>query len=318
LQDSTLQAALGALGAHNLVVLSRAEAAAPWSWAAQGFTWDPSGLRFDLVRGGVPGTAAGAASRRTDILRSIPDGMALAGYARTALLKALWMPRVDSLPATRGPTFSLPFLPPELWGFAGDEIGIALAGVAPSALAPLPDLGLVLTLRDSAGAERMLRTVEAAVGAVRLQGRGYSFEEVAYGGRTFRSLVQPLSESLTPSWLVDGDLAILTTTRALMQQFVDTRRTGQRHALSDASFRRFDTFVPQAASMVFYGDPRRLHRALEQLGPGLGRWNADVARRVGEIEEFVALCGHFPAGAVWATRDGERLELRSWVVEPGR
>jgi len=137
---------------------------------------------------------------------------------------------------------------------------------------------------------------------------------VQYGGKTFRSLVQPLSEALTPSWIVDGDVAIITTSRDLMQQFIDTRRTGKRHVLSDASFKPFGGFIPEEAWAVVYADRRRLDRVLEQVEPAVSRW-PEVAGLVTDLRQFADLGQHFPAAAAYAIREDDRLAVRGWVLE---
>ena len=212
-------------------------------------------------------------------------------------------------------TLATSFLPPEVWRVAGDEFGIALLDAETTALAAFPNVGIVLELRDPESAARSLRVLEAALNIVRFQGVTHDFEDVAYGGRTFRSLVNPLLGALTPSWIVDGDFAIITSTRALMQQFVDTRRTGRRNVLSDGSFRPFRDFVPAQAQAVVYADRRRLQRVLDQIQPSLSRLGAGSNELVTQLQRFAVLGDHFPAGVAYLAPEGDRLAVRGWVME---
>ena len=343
LGDSAFAAALRALGPANVMALTRTPGEAG-HWVAQGFTWDPEGLRLGWVRpagsdgrggaeearsggesaGAAPG-AEGGESRREDILRSIPDGMTLALYGRGSALGlanlggagARHMAGADSAVGQASSILKLAtsFLPPEVWRVAGDEFGIALLDAETTALAAFPNVGLVLELRDPESAARSLRVLEAALNIVRFQGVTHDFEDVAYGGRTFRSLVNPLLGALTPSWIVDGDFAIITSTRALMQQFVDTRRTGRRNVLSDGSFRPFRDFVPAQAQAVVYADRRRLQRVLDQIQPSLSRLGAGSNELVTQLQRFAVLGDHFPAGVAYLAPEGDRLAVRGWVME---
>jgi hypothetical protein len=321
LREPAFAAALRAIGSHNIVVLSRTPEQAD-RWSAQGVTWDPTGLHVESVSAvALPEAAVAEPSHRDEILRSIPDGMTLVAYGRGSAFGLGAPASADSVAmgGTMVSPFSLPrmtgrMLPPEIWKVAGDEVGIGLLDVTSTPLAPIPNLGIVLELHDPKAATNILRMVEASLNAVRLQGRSHEFEEVQYGGKTFRSLVQPLSEALTPSWIVDGDLAIITTSRELMQQFIDTRRTGKRHALSDASFKPFGGFIPAEAWGVVYADRRRLNRVLEQVEPSVSRW-PEAASLVADLRQFANLGQHFPAAAAYATREDDRLAVRGWVLE---
>jgi hypothetical protein len=141
------------------------------------------------------------------------------------------------------------------------------------------------------------------------------FVDVSYGGQTYRSLAQPLVEAVTPSYLLDGDLAIVASTRELMHQIIDTRRVGKRHLLTDASFEPFAAFVPADARLVAYADQRRLHRATEQLGRAASAWNPSVLRGVRDLERIGAVLEHFPAGAVYLERGAEVVTVRGWMLE---
>lgn len=326
LQDPQFQAALGALTPHSILALERGEMS-PRSWVASGFTWDPEGLHFEQVRALPARPAPATTSQRERLLRSLPDGSVLAAYLRpseVALSELFGAPRgstgdaledsAASAPAG-GPAALLGALPGGLTRLLGGEMGLVIHGVTPTALAPIPELGVVLTLRDSAAAAATLRFAEASLGAVRLKGKAYLFEDVHYGGRTFRSFVQPLSEALTPSYLVDGQVAIVTSSRQLMQQIIDTRRSGRRSVLTDRAFRRQHALVPPAAGLVAYGDPSRLDRALAQIEPFLGRWGEDVQQTVHDLRRLTPFGAHFPAGVVTAERETDRLVLRGWLQE---
>ena len=268
-----------------------------------------------------------APTKREAILHSLPDGSVLAGYFRPGdlglpeLLQGAAAARGLAVADTSGEGSGqraeglLGALPAGLAALLGGEGGLVIQGVTPTAVAPVPDVGVVLTLRDPAAAATTLRFAEASLGAVRLQGKAYLFEDVQYGGRTFRSFVQPLSEALTPSYLVDGDVALVTSSRKLMQQMIDSRRTGRRSVVTDRSFKRLRDFVPENASMAAYGDPQRLDRALAQVEPMLGRWAANVQSGVRDLRRLAPLGEHFPAGAVYAVRETDRIVLRGWMLE---
>ncbi len=325
LGDPDFRAALGSLQPHNLMALERTgRASAPWM--AVGFTWDPTGMHFEQMRPAAGSDSSRTALRREDILRSLPDGSAVACYMRPADLglrelmeqfTARGAVRSDSSGAagTRSLNPLASYVPAKLDAILGGEWGLVIQGLTPTAVAPVPEVGLVCTLRDPAAAKSALAFLEASLGAVRLHGKGYQFEPVSYGGRTFRSLVQPLSEAVTPSYLVDEDLAIVTVSRPLMQQIIDTRRSGRRSVETDRAFRRLREWVPEDASLVAYGDPQRLDRALAQLEPWLGRWNEQVQRTVQEVRSITPLGTHFPAGAVYARRENDRIALRGWLLE---
>jgi hypothetical protein len=276
-----------------------------------------------LQAAGSPTEDTSQPVRRAEILRSLPDGLALAAYARgSGELPRGWLRTggastpPDALPGGVSlPSGASSFLPPEMRALAGDEIAIALLGVEPTAIAPVPNLAIVLELQDPAAAARTLRTLESTFDIVRVQGQRHRFEDVAYGGTTFRSLAEPLSQTLTPSWMVADNVAIATTTREFMQQIVDTRRTGRRTLEGDASFRDFRAFIPEDVAAVAYADQRRLHRALEQLEPSTSRWGPGIARLVREMTEYAALGQHFPAGAAYATREEDRIAVRGWLRE---
>jgi hypothetical protein len=326
LRDAEFQTALRALQPHVVMALERTGMpAAPWM--AQGFTWDPTGLHFEQVRPLQDAAPSTPPAGREAILRSLPDGCAMAAYLRpgdlglsSALGHLAGLPgpaATDSTtePAGGGDAGALAgFLPGGMRALLAGEGGVVMQGVASTALTPWPEVGLLLTLRDPAAASAALRFVDASLGAVRLHGKAYNLEDVSYGGRTFRSFVQPISEATTPSYLVDSDLLILTSTRQLMQQIIDTRRTGKRSVMTDRAFRRLRAFVPDNASAVAYGDPQRLDRALAQIEPLASR-SESAQRMVRDIRALTPLGVHFPAGAIYALREPDRIVIRGWLQE---
>jgi hypothetical protein len=346
MRDPDFMAGLQAVGPQNLLILSHGKAAGGARWMAQGLTWDRTGLHFEHRMQFASNPAAKSeATHRQEILRSIPDGMTLAGYAHTSdldLHRLLHDARVgagdatvngcvvaavaaadDSQPPSApqrhraGPP-QLPFPPfalGDMMPWLGDEVGVALLDVQATTLAPVPNLAFIVSVRDRAQAEQGLRALEESASVVTIGGHRHAFADVAYGGRTYRSLSEPLIAAVTPSYLLDGDVAILTTTRELMQQIIDTRRVGKHHLLTDASFQRFKSFVPADASMVLYTDQRRLHRAAQQLGQSASMWGPDVARGVETVERLSGLLEHFPASAAFVTRTPDQLSVRGWMLE---
>jgi hypothetical protein len=332
LAEAAFAAALGEVGAHNVVTLVR-QPARPDRWIAQAFTWDRAGLHLDhRIVTPPPRRRDSEPKRRDQLLRSVPDGMTLAFYLHAAHLDprsllGVFHPRAESAGDTaaadtaavrRSVIPALPFLPlaaGDLAAWAGDEVAVALAGMQATALAPVPDVGFVVEVRDPDAAERALRAVEERLGRLPVGPTARGFEDATYGGKTYRTTVHSLSENVAPCWLLDGDVAVVTTTRALMQQIIDTRRTGKRSLVGDASFRRFAKFVPAEACAVAYADQRRLHRAAEQLGASSHLWGEEVERSVRQVEELAGLLEHFPAGAAYASRDADRLVVRGWMLE---
>ncbi len=344
LADTAIAAGLRAIGPHNIIGV----AAHNGGWMAQAFTWDGTGLHFDHASSApaAPAPALASESRRAEILRSIPDGMTFAAYARTpdldlggalgsALRTGIGTPTFRSIStqdnsvstqensiATQGNSVATqpgvwvpPFLPGEMRDWMGDEIGIAVRGVEPTQLAPVPDMALVFEVRDAAAATAGLRELEGRLASMPLGPAAAGFTDITYGGRTFRSFAQPFAERISPSWIVDGDVAILTSTRTLMQQIIDTRRTGRRNVQSDGAFRGFKAFVPDAASAIVYADDRRLHHVVQQLDDSAALWGPHVARGIQEVERWSGLLEHFPSGAAYVIRDGKTLAVRGWMTE---
>jgi hypothetical protein len=322
LQEPAIASALAAIGPHNVVTISPHPQAC---WSAQAFTWDDTGLHFDHLTTLAPGAgAAGSAAkpspaRRDAILGAIPDGMTLAAYVHSSVLDRLDPAARGGGGATPGPDRGLAgfvtFLPSEVTEWCGDEIGIALRGVEPTAMAPVPDVAFVLSVRDAVAAEAGLRALEQRLAQLPIGPAAAGFEDVEYGGRTFRSLVQPLAEGVSPSWMLDGDIAVIATTRTLMQQIVDARRTGRRTARSDRSFQRFRDFVPPDAGAVVYADQKRLRRVTQELERSASLWGPKVEQGVATIGRLSTLLEHFPAGAAYATHDGDQLAVRGWMLE---
>lgn len=351
LRDPACVQALDAVGRHNLTIVGWSGSGAS-DWWARGITWDHEGVRFKWV---TPATAAqpahetrpGAApERRTEILRSVPAGMTLAYYARSfdfGLLRGLFRDpgqcmdlRRSEAPGTgfearpaAGPsgTQVVPAAPPlgfeqlpfsldeEMAPWVGDEMAVVLAELVPTALAPIPSAGLIVEVADPQSAAQLLRRFESSLSGLPVGIRAEDFVDVEYGGKTFRSFSQPILEAVSPSYLLDGDVAILTTTRQLMQQIIDTRRVGKRSLLHDATFRPFDSFVPHDASAVVYADQKQLHRVLMQVAQLPRLWGDNVARVVEVVEGMSVLFEHFPAGAVYLERTPDGLSLNGWMRE---
>ncbi|MFQ5600767.1 MAG: hypothetical protein ACE5G2_09465 [Candidatus Krumholzibacteriia bacterium] len=210
----------------------------------------------------------------------------------------------------------LPFnLHNDVLPWSGDEMALALEELIPTPLAPVPSLALIVEVADAEMAERTLRDLESTLTHLPLEATTAGFVDVRYGGKTFRSFAQPFLEAISPSYLIDADVAILTTTRQLMQRIIDTRRVGKRHLLRDSSFRPFGGFVPETASVVAFADQRRLHRALRQLAHLPQLWGDNVAQGVEFLDGISILFEHFPAGAVFIERTPTTLSLNGWMLE---
>jgi hypothetical protein len=339
MREPEFVAGLEAIGPQNVVLLMR-QAGGPGSgWAAQGLTWDARGLHFEHRAPAADTTGSAQAPQRRDaILRSIPNGMSFAGYVHTGdpeVRRMLQSARAGALDddhdaapdsagaghraAPGGLDLGLPGLSLTLGNllpWIGDEMGMALLDVEPTVVAPVPNFALLLEVRDAAQAQNGLGMLESLAGMITFGGGPRrEFVDVPYGGQTYRSLAQPLVEAVTPSYLLDGDLAIVASTRELMHQIIDTRRVGKRHLLTDASFEPFAAFVPADARLVAYADQRRLHRATEQLGRAASAWNPSVLRGVRDLERIGAVLEHFPAGAVYLERGAEVVTVRGWMLE---
>jgi hypothetical protein len=317
LHDPGLAAALGAVGAHNVVAVG---CDPEGRWAAHAFTWDEAGLHFDHASTVEPVSESNAAPLGRDaILGSLPDGLTLAAYGHRNVLDLAGRRAdagVSANVASHGIAGLWSMLPNDFGAWAGDEVGIALRGIEPTALAPIPDVAFVLEVEDAAAAETALRALEARLAMLPIGPTARAFEDVAYGGRTFRSAAQPPgAERVSPSWMLDADVAVIATTRALMQQIVDTRRSGRRSARTDGSFKRFREFVPADAGVVVYADQRRLRRVAQELERSASLWGTKVEQSVMALGRVSTLLEHFPAGAAYATVNGGQLAVRGWMLE---
>lgn len=328
LREPACMAALDALGPHNVGIVSVGRETG--AWAAQGLTWDREGVHFKRV---VPLPSAAAdlgdetPSVRDEILRSIPAGMTLAYQARAAdmgLLRQLLDERTcfdlrssrsNAAPDVRLASAPLglerlPFdLGKNLLPWAGDEMAVVLAELVPTALAPLPSVALIVEVRDHEEAVRTLQQLEQSFGSLPMLGSA-EFLDVSYGGKTYRSLAQPVLEVLAPSYLQDGDLVFLASTRELLQQIIDTRRAGRHTLLRDATFRPFGNFVPGDASLVVYADQTKLHHVLTQVAALPRLWGEGVARIVDTLDELTVVFEHFPASATYVERTPTLLLMR--------
>lgn len=345
LRDPACAEALEALGRMSVAIVNLGLDEGGWS--AQGLTWDRDGVHFKRLVpvAAPPESAPETPVRRDDILRSIPAGMTLAYYARpterellrtlfddrsctsmhssqrsdaaTALTQAAGARAGGVLPAVAPPLGldRLPFdLGKDMLPWAGDEMAVVLASLQPSTLTPLPNLAFIVEVADAEAAARSLGELEHSLGIVPgLGDRG--FDDVSYGGKTYRSLSQPILESLAPSYLVDGGLAVIATTRELLQQIIDVRRVGRGHLLRDPTFRPLGRFVPVGASVAVYADQTKLHRASLQVASMPRLWGDAVERAVEVIEGLQVLFEHFPASAAYIERTADAITLQGWMLE---
>jgi hypothetical protein len=286
--------------------------------------------------------------RREAILGSIPTGMTLAYYARPAEAAGLrdlfrhGACRTLQSSAAPGfedgsgrPVFSasqgdlsvraavdaplgldrLPFeLVKDISRWAGDEMAVVVDALVPTSLAPMPSAALIVEATDPDMAARSLAALEEGVPMlpfIAAQG----FVDVPYGGKTYRSLSQPFMEVLAPSYLVDDDIVIITTTRELMQRIIDTRRVGKRSLTRQTPFRSFASFVPEAASAVVYADQSKLHRMMVQMADLPRLWGDDVVRGVEFMEGLSVLFEHFPASVAYIEQTPHTLVLKGWMQE---
>lgn len=288
---------------------------------------------------------------RDAIIQSIPSGMTLAYYSRPtdpSLVRELFVggeecfdwrssrgpdtrrgeqpPRLDALAAstTHTPLQVWPAAPPlgmeqlpfdmaaDLLPWVGDEMAFILGDLVDTPLTPVPSAALIVEVADPELADRTLSSFDDVVlkfGSFNFRG----FEEVRYGGQTYKTFAQPILEAISPSYLVDGEVCILTTTRELMQLIIDTRRVGKRHLLRDASFRDFQEFVPDAASAVLYADQRRLQRSLEQLTALKWLGGDTTAQAIDILDGLSVLFDHFPAGALYLESSSQMVTLHGWM-----
>jgi hypothetical protein len=288
---------------------------------------------------------------RDAIMQSIPAGMTLAYYSRptdASLVRELFLggeecldwrsshhsetpggdhtPGLDVLVASTpgSPLHVLPAAPPlgmeqlpfdlaaDLLPWVGDEMAFVLGELVDTPVAPVPSAALIVEVADPELADRMLSSFDDVVlkfGSFNFRG----FEEVRYGGQTYKTFAQPILEAVSPSYLVDGEVCILTTTRELMQLIIDTRRVGNRHLLRDASFRAFQEFVPEGASAVLYADQHRLQRSLEQLTRLKWLGGDTTAQAIDILDGLSVLFDHFPAGAIYLESTPQMITMNGWM-----
>ncbi len=346
LREPACATALEALGRQSVAIVSLDAGAAQWN--AKGLTWDSDGVHFKrLVPMAEPAASAAGATppRREEIMRSVPAGMTMVYYAKPAEMQQLRTlfddfqcgsmhsssrraamhfaaasspAPVQSAAAPSATPFGLDRLPfalgQDVLPWAGDEMVLVLADLKPTALVPLPNAALVLEAADGEAAVRSLGELEQRLEGFALMG-GQGFEAVHYGGKTYRSLASPVLEALAPSYLVDGDLVVIATTRELLQQIIDTRRAGKGNLLRAPTFRPFTRFVPVGASVVVYADQTKLHQALLQVAHLPRLWGDEVDRAVEIMEGLSVVFEHFPASAAYIERTPEGLTLNGWMRE---
>ena len=141
------------------------------------------------------------------------------------------------------------------------------------------------------------------------------FEDVHYGRPDVSQLGAAVERDREPELDRGRRRGHLATTRTLLQQILDTRRTGKRGIRSDASFRRFKTFVPEDAAAVFYADQRRLHHVAAQLDKSSSLWGPQVSEGIDFVQRLSGVLEHFPAGAAYVTHDDDSVTLRGWMAE---
>lgn len=353
LAGDAFQEGLAALGPVDIAVLEQRDASDRVRWAAQGLTWDTDGLHFRrTLRVPPPEEEMPLETpvRRDEILRSFPRGMTLAYYARptdAALLLELfggignclkpdeeedsrrsWDWRLTPQSAASDVQLAaapplgmsrLPFnLEQDVLPWCGDEMALVFAELTPHELLPVPSVALLVEVADPKLARATLRDLERTFTHLPFGTITDGFVDVRYGGQTYRSLAQPFLEIVSPSYWVDDDIVVISTTRALLQQIVDTRRVGKRHLLNDDSFEPFNDFVPADAQALAFADQRRLQRAMEQivqLPRSWGIWGRDLARLVRLMDEVSVLFEVFPSSAFYIQRTSDAITLDAWMLE---
>jgi hypothetical protein len=296
--------------------------------------------------------------RRAEILQSFPRGMTLVYYARPtepALLRELLtsigscagmdsggaldsrrsesrfgantelaagMGRAAWLQAAAAPPLgmsSLPFnLERDVLPWCGDEMALVFAELTTHGIVPVPSAALIVEVADPKLAQATLRDLERTLTQLPFGSISEGFVDVRYGGQSYRSFAQPFLETASPSYWIDTDVVVISTTRELLQQIIDTRRVGNRHMLNDASFVPFETFVPADAQAAAYADQRRLQRAMTQileLPRAWGVWGRDLTRLVKLLDDVSVLFESFPSSAVYVMRSETAITLDAWMLE---
>jgi hypothetical protein len=211
---------------------------------------------------------------------------------------------------------SLPFnLEKDVLPWCGDELVFVLSDLEKTAVLPIPAAALIIEVADEELAASTLYDLEANLTRLPVDIGVEGFVDVRYGGQEYRSFSQPFMESISPSWWTNGEVAVITTTRLLMQQIIDTRRVGKRHLMNDASFRDFECFVPASASAMALTDLRRFYRSAHQMAELPRMLSDEIDAGVRYMEGMKVLFDHFPASVVYVDRQPRTLTLNAWLRE---
>ena len=227
---------------------------------------------------------------------------------------------VDMLPVASSDSplgmSSLPFnLEKDVLPWCGDEVVFVLAELEKTGVIPIPAAALIVEVADPELAEATLYDLELNLTQLPFEIGAAGFVDVRYGGQEYRSFSQPFMESISPSWWTNGEVAVITTTRLLMQQIIDTRRVGKRHLMNDASFRDFEEFVPASASVLALTDLRRFYRSAHQMAELPRMLSDEIDQGVRYLEGMKVLFDHFPASVVYLDRQPQTLTLNAWLRE---
>jgi hypothetical protein len=211
---------------------------------------------------------------------------------------------------------SLPFnLEKDVLPWCGDELVFILADLEKTGVIPIPAAALIIEVADEELAGSTLYDLESTLTNLPFDIGAKGFVDVRYGGQTYRSFSQPFLESISPSWWTNGDIAVISTTRLLMQQIIDTRRVGKRHLLNDSSFEGFASFVPESASVLALTDLRRFYRSAHEMAELPRMLSEEIDDGVRYMEEMSVLFDHFPTSAVYLDRQEDTLTLNAWLRE---
>ena len=211
---------------------------------------------------------------------------------------------------------SLPFnLEKDVLPWCGDEVVFVLSDLEKTGVIPIPGAALIVEVADAELAKTTLYDLESSLTKLPFEIGSAGFVDVRYGGQEYRSFSQPFMESISPSWWTNGEVAVITTTRLLMQQIIDTRRVGKRHLMNDASFRGFEDFVPESASVLALTDLRRFYRSAHQMAELPRMFSDEIDAGVRYVEGMKVLFDHFPASVVYLDRQPHTLTLNAWLRE---
>jgi hypothetical protein len=274
----------------------------------------------DLLRGlnNCGGSMNGSLWRQSRIHEPMSVQLTRAEAATAGPL--LRLPRAHLRPVATSDTplgmSSLPFnLEKDVLPWCGDELVFILSDLEKTGVIPIPAAALIIEVADEELAGRTLYDLESTLTNLPFDIGAKGFVDVRYGGQTYRSFSQPFLESISPSWWTNGDIAVISTTRLLMQQIIDTRRVGKRNLLNDSSFEDFNDFVPESASVLALTDLRRFYRSAHEMVELPRMLSDDIDSGVRYMEQMSVLFDHFPASAVYLDRQVQTLTLNAWLRE---